>query len=75
MGGATRVRPKKYILLLMPYNTAGMRKRNDVRRVAQQRPCFEIGHFPPSLKTVVTSLTNATVITMIVCGIGNRPSL
>ena len=75
IGGATNVRPKKYMLLLIPYNMAGTRKRNDVLMVAQQRPCFEIGHFPPSLKIVVRSLTKATIITSIVCGMGNRPSL
>ena len=66
IGGATNVKPKKYMLLLIPYKIAGTRKRNDVRRVAQHSPCLEIGHFPPSLKTVVRSLTNATMITIIV---------
>ena len=75
IGGATKVNPKKYILLLIPYKIAGIRKRNDVLTVAQQSPFFEIGHFPPSLKTVVSSLTKATMMTIIVCGIGKRPSL
>ena len=75
IGGDTNVRPNKYRLLLIPYRIAGTRKRKDKRKVRKETPCFEIGHFPLALSTVPKSFTNAILMTMTVCGMGNRPSL
>ena len=69
IGGDTRVRPKKYRLLLIPYRIAGMRKRKDERKVAKEMPCFEIGDCPLSLNTVAKSFTDATIITIVVLNI------
>ena len=38
IGGATKVKPKKYTLLLIPYKIAGTRKRNELRNVPQEMP-------------------------------------
>ena len=38
IGGATKVRPKKYMLLLIPYKMAGTRKRNEDRNVDHDKP-------------------------------------
>ena len=75
IGGDTNVRTKKYRLLLIPYKIAGTRKRKDERKVLKETPRFEIGDFPLALNTVAKSFTNATLMTMTVCGMGNRPSL
>ena len=38
IGGDTKVKPKKYTLLLIPYRIAGMRKRNELRKVPKEMP-------------------------------------
>ena len=38
IGGDTKVKPKKYTLLLIPYKIAGTRKRNELRNVPQEMP-------------------------------------
>ena len=75
IGGDTRVRAKKYRLLLIPYKIAGMRKRKEERKVPKEMPCFEIGDCPLPLNTVAKSFTTATIMTIVVCGMGNWPSL
>ena len=38
IGGDTKVKPKKYTLLLIPYKIAGTRKRNELRNVPKEMP-------------------------------------
>ena len=66
IGGGTKVSPRKYTLLLTPYKTAGTRNRSEERKVADDTPWVEIGHFPPALITVARSFIKATVITIMV---------